>query len=78
MKNELFVTQKVFNPKLSWKAVRISGYCIDGDKWEGIYLVKETKFDKIVITDRNGEQYRLHMENFETGELLTLTVLEED
>ncbi|QIA28618.1 hypothetical protein [Phage f2b1] len=74
---ELFVTEKVFNLALNGRAVRIKGCDFDGDKWDGIYLVKATRFDYIDIISRTGNEYSLHMENFETEELLTLTVLEE-
>lgn len=74
---ELFVTEKVFNAKLNGKAVYIKGYDVDGEKWDGLYLVKETQFDKILLIGRTGREYSLYMEEFEKGELLTLTVLEE-
>ncbi|AIW03595.1 hypothetical protein CPT_Moonbeam197 [Bacillus phage Moonbeam] len=73
---ELFVTEKVFNRKLNGKAIRIKGYDTDGEKWDGVYLVKETRFDQIVVTSRTGNEHFIYMEEFETGELLTLIVLE--
>jgi len=74
---ELFVTEKVFNRELNGKAIRIKGYDTDGEKWDGVYLVKETQFDRILVTSRTGNEHLLYMEEFETGAILTLTILEE-
>lgn len=73
---ELFVTETVFNKALFGKAVRIKGHDFEGDKWDGLYIISDVKFDTVVLVGRSSQIFHLHMENF--GEdLLTLTVLEE-
>jgi hypothetical protein len=71
---DLFVQETVFNRNLVGKAVTLKGYDVDGDEWEGLYLVKAVKFTNIVFVDKNGEDYNLHMENF-GGSNITLTII---
>jgi hypothetical protein len=71
---DLFVQETVFNRNLVGKAVTLKGRDVDCDEWEGLYLVKAVKFTNIVLIDKNGEDYNLHMENF-GGDYLTLTII---
>jgi hypothetical protein len=72
------VSKTVFNPDLEGKAVRIKGYDVDGGKWDRLFLVTEVKDDQIVLVNDAGSFLDIHIENFESDEYLTLTVLKED
>jgi hypothetical protein len=71
----LFVEKKVFNPALSGKAVYLKGYDVDGDMVDRLFLVKGVNGEKIILTNSQGNEVDLHMENF-SDEGIKLTVLE--
>lgn len=65
----LFVTTKVFDPALGGKAIQLTGYDIDGDGLDGLYLVKGVDGQYLQLINRLGKEFTLHTENFESGGL---------
>jgi hypothetical protein len=73
----MFVTKKVFDPALVGKAARVTGFDVDGDKWDKIVLIQEANGEHIRVLDRSGEDYGIHMENFDDKDGLKLIILQE-
>jgi hypothetical protein len=72
----MFITKKVFDPALLGKAVYIKGLDIDGSEWDRLFLVQSVEGDEVILVNSSGINIGLHMENFETGDLLTMKILE--
>lgn len=72
---QLFVQATVFNSKLAGKAIFIEGHDVDGDKWNGNFLVKNAEGEYLTVVNPVGKKVDLHMENFDEEIGLKITVL---
>lgn len=76
---DLFVKKVVFNSGLQGKAVHVTGHDEEGSEFDGIFLVKESNFNHLVLLTSKGIEITFWDHEFDQeGEWqLELTVLEE-
>lgn len=77
---DVFINSKVFNPKLSGKAIRINGFDMDGEHYNRLFLVKDVNGEYISLINCQGHLIKdLNIENFEhSDDALKITILEEE